>query len=223
MKVGIALLCAALAAAPLQAQQAATAADARAVIGAVLAHQASIRGAEGAAETCVVATLDRPPAAPGAAVEDDPLAPDHAVHIYFQWHVPDAPPPGRAAARPPQPAAAGGRRERPRAAPPPPRPAPLDTAQAQQLNALRLQAAHAPAAPALDRIDAELIPAPLQLLRPDDDCAQLTLSQPAFAGDAAFVELAYACGTVCGNGNLYALQRRDGRWAVTGIADIWIR
>ena len=130
--------------------------------------------------------------------------------------MPDAPPPGRAAAAPPQPAAPGGRRERPRAAPPPPPPAPLPTAQAEQLNALRLQAAHAPAGPALDRIDPALIPAPLQALRPNDDCAQLTLSQPAFAGDAAFVELAYACGTVCGNGNLYALQRRDGRWAVVG-------
>jgi len=223
MRIRAALLCMALAAAPLQAQQAATQADARAVIAAVLAHQASIRGTEGAAETCVVDALSRAPAAPGTAVEDDPLAPDHAVHIYFQWHVPDAPPPARGAAAPPQPATPGGRRNRPRAAPPPPPPAALPAAEADHLNALRAQAARAPAAPALARIEPELIPAPLQALRPDDDCAQLTLSQPAFAGDAAFVELAYACGTVCGNGNLYALQRRDGRWTVTGIADIWIR
>src|SRR5206468_9137135 len=128
MRIRAALLCALLAAAPLQAQQAASEADARAVIAAVLAHQASIRGTEGAAETCVVAALDRPPAAPGAAVEDDPLAPDHAVHIYFQWHVPDAPPPARGAAAPPQPVAPGGRRERPRAAPPPPAPAALPAA-----------------------------------------------------------------------------------------------
>ena len=59
--------------------------------------------------------------------------------------------------------------------------------------------------------------------RGDDDCAMLTLSTPAFAGDAAFVEFAFACGTVCGNGGLYALQRREGRWALVGIADIWIR
>src|ERR1700712_5817894 len=92
MRIKAALLCAALAAAPLQAQATATTADdARAVIAAVLAHQASIRGPEGGAETCVAQALGGPPGAPGAAAEDDSLAPDHAVRIYFQWHVPDAP------------------------------------------------------------------------------------------------------------------------------------
>jgi hypothetical protein len=191
------------------------------VIAAVLAHQASIRGPEGGAETCVAEALAGPPAAPGAAGEDVALAPDHAVRIYFQWHVPDAPPPGRAAP-PPEPVA-GGRRNRPRAAPPPPPPAALATAEAERLNALRAQAARAPASPAVARIDAASIPAPLRLQLPNDDCALLTLSAPAFAGDAAFVELAYACGTVCGNGGIYALRRREGRWELAGIADIWIR
>ena len=63
----------------------------RAVVAAVLAHQASIRGMEGAAQTCVDAALAGPPVAPGAAAEDDRMAPDHSVRIYFQWHVPDAP------------------------------------------------------------------------------------------------------------------------------------
>jgi hypothetical protein len=91
------------------------------------------------------------------------------------------------------------------------------------LNALRAEAARTAAAPILDRIDAALVPAPLSLQGPNDDCALITLSTPAFAGDAAFVEFAYACGTVCGNGGLYALQRRDNRWEPVAIADIWIR
>ena len=227
MRIKAALLCAALAAAPLQAQSAqpqsaATADDARAVIAAVLAHQASIRGPEGGAETCVAQALGGPPVAPGAAAEDDSLAPDHAVRIYFQWHVPDAPPP--APPPPPPEPVPGQHRSRPRAAPPPPPPAPLAAALAERLNALRAEAARAPASPALAGIDPALIPAPLHVpRRGDDDCAMLTLSAPAFAGDAAFVELAYACGTVCGNGGLYALQRREARWELVAIADIWIR
>jgi hypothetical protein len=220
MRIKATLLCAALVAAPLQAQAtAATVDDARAVIAAVLAHQASIRGPEGGAETCVAEVLAGPPAAPG--VDDDGMAPDHSVRIYFQWHVPDAPPPARAA---PPPEVAGQRRNRPRAAPPPPPPAPLATAETGRLNALRAEAARAPSSPTLTEIDPAQIPAPLHVpRRGDDDCAMLTLSAPAFAGDAAFVEIAYACGTVCGNGGLYALQRREGRWELVGIADIWIR
>jgi hypothetical protein len=225
MRIKAALLCAALAAAPLQAQDtAATAAEARAAIAAVLAHQASIRGPEGGAETCISAALAGQPVAPGAAAEDDPMQPDHSVRIYFQWHVPDAPPPVRPLPPPPDPSQNGRRnRNRQRAAPPPPPPAALDQATAEHLNALRAQAARAPAAPALAGIDAALVAPPLQLQRPNDDCATLSFSNPAFAGDAAFVEFAYACGTVCGNGGLYALERRDGRWTPVGIADIWIR
>jgi hypothetical protein len=146
------------------------------------------------------------------------MAPDHAVRIRFQWHVPDPP----ALVRPVPVLPAPGRRaprERglPFVAPPP-----LAPALAERLNALRLEAGRAPAAgPAW--IDAALIPTPFQLQGPAGDCAPLTLSAPAFAGDAAFVETAFACGTVCGNGHLYALQRREGRWEVAGIADIWIR
>jgi hypothetical protein len=221
MRIKAALLCAALAATPLQAQQsAATAVDARAVIAAVLAHQASIRGPEGAAQTCVAAALAGAPVAPGAAAEEDVLAPDHSVRIYFQWHVPDAPAPVRVA---PPPDPVGGRRNRPRAAPPPPPPAPLATAEADRLNALRAEAARAPASPALAGIDAAAVPAPLRIQQANDDCALITLSAPAFAGDAAFVEFAYACGTVCGNGGLYALRRREGQWQLVAIADIWIR
>lgn len=205
-----ALLCAALIAAPLRAQP--TEADARAVIAAVLAQEAAARGPEGGAEACVAGELAGPPVAGG---EDDPLVPSGAVRIGFQWHAP--PPP--AAVRPPRAPETAGRRSRaPRVEPVPPPPA-LDQALAARLTALRAQAAPA----ALARIDAALVPPPFHLQGANDDCFVLTLSAPAFAGDTAFLELAYACGSICGNGDLYALERREGRWQVTGAADIWIR
>jgi hypothetical protein len=218
MRIKAALLCAALAAPPLQAQEsAATAADARAVIAAVLAQEVAVRGPEGAAQTCVAAPFAGSPPPPGAEEE---MIPDHAVRIRFQWHVPDAAAPVRAAPPPPVP----GERNRRRAAlPPTPAPAPLAPDLAERLNTLRAEAARAAAPPAIAQIDASAVPAPLSLQRPSDDCALLTLSAPAFAGDAAFVALGYACGTVCGNGGLYALQRREGRWELVAIADIWIR
>ena len=67
-----------------------------------------------------------------------------------------------------------------------------------------------------------LLTAPMQLQDMSRGCAPLQVSAPGFAGDTAFVETAYACGTTCGNGSLYALQRREGRWAVVAVADIWI-
>ena len=219
MKLRIALLCTALVAAPLRAQGAAdgpSTEEVRAVIAAVLVHQASVRGPESGAQTCVVGALAGLPASPDA---DDPMMPDFAVRIGFQWHVPD--PPVRL--RPPrEPPAPGRRVPRARVLPfvPPPTVAP---ALADRLNQLRAEAGRAPTASGLAGIDAALVPAPLQLQGPRGDCAPLTLSAPAFAGDTAFVETAYACGSVCGNGSLYALQRREGRWEVVGIADIWIR
>lgn len=212
MRFLVPLIAAALAAAPLQAQPAE---DARAVIAAMLAHQAAMRGPESGAQTCVVGQLFGPPAPPGA---EDPMMPDHAVRIGFQWHEPDRP----ARVRPPPVRPAAGRRSRERPAPIEPPPA-LAAALADQLNARRAEAGAAPAPPGPAWIDAASVPAPLQLQGPSGDCAPLTLSAPAFAGDTAFVEFAYACGTVCGNGGLYALQRREGRWEVAGIADIWVR
>ena len=140
------------------------------------------------------------------------------MRICFQWLAPEPP----AVVRPAPPPEAPGRRQRqrPRAAPrelPPP----LAPALADRLNALRAEAGRAAAPPALSTIDAASVPAPLRL-QAAEDCAPLTLSAPAFAGDAAFVEFAYACGTTCGNGGIYALQRREGRWEVVGVADIWI-
>ena len=214
MRIRAALLCAALAAAPANAQPPAD--EARAVIAAVLAHQASVRGPAGGAQTCVVGALAGPPAPPDA---DDPMTPQHAVRIRFQWHAPEAP----AVVRPPREPAAPGRRQRPRArAAPVALPLPLAPALADRLNALRAEAGRAAAPPVLSAVDAALVPAPLRLQGPRGDCAPLTLSAPAFAGDAAFVEFAYACGSVCGNGGLYALQRREGRWEVIGVGDIWI-
>ncbi|HEV2818354.1 MAG TPA: hypothetical protein VGW40_14170 [Allosphingosinicella sp.] len=189
--------------------------DAQAVLAAVLAQEAAVRGPEGGAQTCVAGALAGPPVPPGG---ETAMALDRAVRIYFEWHAP-APP---AVVRPPPPPDGPGRQRR-RRIEPIPAPPPLAPALAERLSALRAEAAAAPAPAGAGRIDAATVPAPLHLQRPDDDCALLTLSRPAFAGDAAFVELAYVCGTVCGQGNLYALERRDGRWQVVGVADTWIR
>jgi hypothetical protein len=213
MKRSAAMICAVLAATPLQAQQS-RAEDARAVIAAVLGQEAAARGAENGAETCVANALAERPPAPG---EEDSFAPDRAVRIGFQWHEP----PPAAVARPvPPPFEPGRRRNRvrlPEARPP----EALAPALAERLNALRAEARRAAAPPAIAEID--LVPPPLHLQGRDSDCALLTLSAPAFAGDAAFVAVNFACGPICGNGGLYALERREGRWQVVAIADTWIR
>ena len=197
------------------ALQPAGADDAQAVLGAVLAQEAAVRGPEGGAQTCVASALAGPPVAPGG---ESGLALDRAVRIYFQWHA--LPPP--AVVRPPPPPDGPGRPRRRRIEPIPP-PLPLAPALAERLNALREEAAGAPVPARTTQVDAAAVPAPLHLQRPDEDCALLTLSAPAIAGEAAFVEVGYVCGTVCGNGSLYAVERREGRWQVVGIADLWIR
>jgi hypothetical protein len=212
------LLAATLVASPLNAQPAATTDDARAAIAAVLAHQTAMRGLESAAQTCVMAALAPAPAPPGTG-EEDAMVPDHAVRIYFQWHVPEA----AAVVRPPRQPSPDGRRQRRRERPPPVElPAPVPAELAQRLDALRAEAARSTAAPAIAEIDEALVSTPMELQDTTRGCAPLQLSAPAFAGDAAFVETAYACGSTCGNGNLYALERREGRWAVVAVADIWI-
>jgi hypothetical protein len=217
MRLSLLLPAIALAAQPLHAQsgpEPAAANEARAAIAAVLAHQVSMRGPESAAQTCVERTLAGPPAAPGA---DDPMIPNHAVRIGFQWHLPEPPP----VVRPPPQFRPDGRRQSRERRPEVALPAALAPDLARRLDALRAEAARAPAV-ALAEIDAALVPAPLRLRDAVRDCAPLALSAPAFAGDAAFVEIASACGSRCGNGSLYALERRDGRWEVVGVADIWI-
>jgi hypothetical protein len=215
MKFSPLLLAAALVAQPLQAQPGPSADDARAAIAAVLAHQTAMRGLESAAQTCVVAELAPPPAAAGA---ENPMMPEQSVRIYFQWHVPEAP----ATVRPPPQFRPDGQRRRRERPPPVVMPAPVPAELAQRLDALRAEAARSTAAPTLAQVEAAQVAAPMQLQEGRSGCAPLQLSAPAFAGDAAFVETAYACGTTCGNGSLYALQRRDGRWEVVAVADTWI-
>jgi hypothetical protein len=53
-------------------------------------------------------------------------------------------------------------------------------------------------------------------------CSTLTLTAPVLVGDLAFVETSYVCGGLCGNGGLYALRRRDGRWRLAAIAFTWV-
>jgi hypothetical protein len=213
MKPRILLLAAALVAVPLQAQTPETA-DAQAAILAVLTHQAAMRGAENASQTCVEAMLAGPPAAPSA---EDPMVPNHAVRIGFQWHLPEPP----AIVRPTPQYRPDGRRQNRERRPEVPLPAALAPDLAQRLDALRAEAARAPSQ-SIERIDPASVPAPLHPRDASPDCAPLTLSAPAFAGDTAFVETVYACGSRCGNGNLYALERRNGRWEVVAVADLWI-
>ena len=150
------------------------------------------------------------------------MTPDHAVRIGFRWHAPEPPARVRPARERPEPGdPRGGRRRQRERVEPVPLPPALPQALAERLDALRGEASLAPIS-SVTAIDAALVPAPLRLQGPSGDCAPLTLSAPAFAGDAAFVEFAYACGSVCGNGGLYALQRREGRWEVIGVGDIWI-
>jgi hypothetical protein len=215
MRIRAAFLGALMLAAPLSAQPTD---DARAVISAVLAQEAQARGPESGAQTCVAPPLAGLPPAPG---EEDGMAPDRAVRIRFQWHEPPAP----AVLRPvrPQPEA-GERRQRRRE--PRPEPVPLPAALAPelaaQLDARRAEAENAVAV-SLRQVDSAMVPAPLRLQRPNDDCAQLSLSIPSIVGDTAFVAVNFACGPVCGNGGIYALQRREGGWRVVGIGDTWIR
>jgi len=162
-------LAATLVASPLQAQSAASADDARAVLAAVLAHQVAIRGLESAAQACVTAALAPPPVAAG---EEDPMMPDHAVRIYFQWHVPEA----AATIRPPRPPQPDGQRRRNRERPPPVvLPAPVAADLAQQLDARRAEAARSQAAPAIDQVDAALLTPPMQLQGANNGCAPLHL------------------------------------------------
>jgi hypothetical protein len=217
MRARGAFLCALLLAAPAGAQRQAN--DANAAIAAVLAQEVTARGPENAAETCVSEGLAGAPLAPDG---DDPMAPGGAVRIRPQWHALPAPAAARPVYTPPPP---GERRQRRRARPEPvPPPAPLAADVAARLDAAWRQATATPAPMVANAgIAAASVPDPLRVQRPDDDCALLTLSAPAFAGDAAFIEVAYQCGSVCGNGSLYALERREGRWQIVGIADTWIR
>lgn len=216
MRTRAALCALLLLAAPAGAQQGTD--DPHAVIAAVLAQEVAARGQENAAETCVSEGLAGVPLAPDG---DDPMAPGGAVRIRPQWHVLPAPASARPAYTPPAPGERRRRRPRPEPVPPP---TPLAADVAARLDTLWREATDPgrPMPPARG-IAASDVPSPLHLQRPSDDCALLTLSAPVFAGDAAFIEIAYQCGSVCGNGNLYALERRAGRWEIVGIADTWIR
>jgi hypothetical protein len=121
--------------------------------------------------------------------------------------------------RQPQPEGQRRRRERP---PPVVLPAAVPADLAQRLDARRAEAARNISGPVIAQVDEALLTSPIQLQEMGSGCAALQLSAPGFAGDTAFVETAYACGTTCGNGNLYALERREGRWEVVAVADIWI-
>jgi hypothetical protein len=217
MRARAAFLAALLLAPPVIAQPA-DSIDTNGIVTALLAEEVRARGNENAAETCVATGFSGPPTAPGA---DIGLAPMGAVRIRPQWHGL----PQTASERPrftPRPEDGRRRQRRPRPEPVP-LPAPLPEAEATRLDALWRQATATAGPPTARGFDARLVPAPLRAQRPNDDCALIVLSAPAMAEQTAFVEVAYMCGSVCGNGSVYALERRDGNWTIVGIADTWIR
>jgi hypothetical protein len=61
--------------------------------------------------------------------------------------------------------------------------------------------------------------APCSSARPGD--RYLAISEPVIKGDTADVELDYLC-PLCGEGNLYSLEHRNGRWQVVGRHPSWI-
>ena len=70
-------------------------------------------------------------------------------------------------------------------------------------------------------IDPEVIPQSLRR-RFALSCSTLTLTAPAISNSIAFVESSYVCGGLCGNGWLYALERKQGRWQLVAVAFTWV-
>ncbi len=63
---------------------------------------------------------------------------------------------------------------------------------------------------------------PERLRSEDPSCAELFFTIPAIAGDMAFVETTYSCGSLCAEGWRYALKRREGRWSLFAVSFLWI-
>lgn len=51
---------------------------------------------------------------------------------------------------------------------------------------------------------------------------RITYSRPVLIADVALVEVGVVCGTLCGNGNVTALTKRGGKWAILGEKASWI-
>ncbi|WP_428683951.1 hypothetical protein [Sphingopyxis sp.] len=47
-------------------------------------------------------------------------------------------------------------------------------------------------------------------------------SAPWVAGDLAFVEVGFVCGSECGRGENYALRKIDGKWRVIAVQSSWV-
>jgi hypothetical protein len=47
-------------------------------------------------------------------------------------------------------------------------------------------------------------------------------NKPAYEGDFAFIERGEICGGLCGAGAILALEYRDGRWRLVGVAGTWM-
>ena len=52
--------------------------------------------------------------------------------------------------------------------------------------------------------------------------ARLSISVPAYAGELAFVDTAYGCGALCGQGMSYAFRRTGVRWKLVAFVPTWV-
>ena len=100
---------------------------------------------------------------------------------------------------------------------------PFDPAEARSLSESVDRIVHAEARPSLlEQLDPASLQPPLRPCRDARSRPFLELSSPAFDGEVAFVETAYVCGGLCGNGLLYALRRNRGDWHIVAVSDTWI-
>jgi hypothetical protein len=101
-------------------------------------------------------------------------------------------------------------------------PTELDGVAADEINRALDRALAVPSHESAARITRDLLPKGISLVHRARACPRtLGLSQPAVAGDWAFVEQSYGCGSGCGGIGLVALRRTSGAWravAETGLA-----
>jgi hypothetical protein len=68
------------------------------------------------------------------------------------------------------------------------------------------------------RVDQSWLPRPFNFCRKPHQWRRLEIASPAITGDMAFVAADYFC-PLCGEGAIFALQRRASGWTV--IAEVW--
>ncbi len=97
----------------------------------------------------------------------------------------------------------------------------LEPANANELTVLARRAIERRPERSLAVITKRMVTAPLVPGQTPKDCGILTFTTPSVVGDVAFVERSYTCPGLCGQGQLYALQRSKGQWTVIAMTFLW--